>query len=163
MYQCKLRIGVCGGDSELEEMLGRIEPLDHFEHEIVRVNALDPEEARDCQVLIWNQQDGMTAMDVRRICGEEAVLIACVPRGRLLACGKGEIEAADEYWETPVNLAYASHRMGKLLEEIKRRRDLQLMQTYLDTAIDSIPDMIWFKAIDGTVIKLHAELVCLAR
>lgn len=155
MYQCKLRIGVCGGELGLEEMLGRIEPLDHFEHEIVRVNALDPEEARDCQVLIWNQQDGMTAMDVRRICGEEAGLIACVPRGRLLACGKGEIEAADEYWETPVNLAYASHRMGKLLEEIKRRRDLQLMQTYLDTAIDSIPDMIWFKAIDGTHVKVN--------
>ena len=136
-------------------MLGRIEPLEHFEHEIVGFESLDPEKARACQILIWNQEDGMMAADVRRMCGEETVLIACVPCGTIDRWSEGEIEAADEYWETPVNLVYAKCRMKKLLTEIKRKRDLQLTQTYLDTAIDSIPDMVWFKAVDGTHVKVN--------
>lgn len=38
-------------------------------------------------------------------------------------------------------------RMEHILKQIKLEYDLYMTRTYLDTAIDSLPDMLWFKAM----------------
>ena len=46
-------------------------------------------------------------------------------------------------------------RMEHILKQIKLEYDLYMTRTYLDTAIDSLPDMLWFKAMDGTHVKVN--------
>ena len=66
-----------------------------------------------------------------------------------------QMEAADELWDTPLSRERVRIRMEQILKRIKLEYDLYMTQTYLDTAIDSLPDMLWFKAMDGTHVKVN--------
>ena len=88
------------------------------------------------------------------VCGD-ALLIFCGSRQRLGALAPEEFEAAEEFWETPLVWDYIKVRLRRMMEQIKLGYDYYITQTYLDTAIDSIPDMLWFKTLDGIHVKVN--------
>ncbi len=80
------------------------------------------------------------------------------PHGLLVLCwrpgtaGAGE---ADELWELPLDPALTRLRFSKLLERLARERERERLCTYLDTLMDIVPDMIWFKDLEGNHFKLN--------
>ena len=46
-------------------------------------------------------------------------------------------------------------RLHRLFEHIKIIKDCHLAQRYLDTGINSIPSLIWFKDIRGAHLKVN--------
>ena len=135
-------------------MVRQIDPLERFEHGVERRSAKELAAAENCEILIWNLGDGMLPGALRKLCGPDTVLVYCADR-HWLDCGGDEIGEADEIWELPLNFRCARQRLERLLKQIKLERDLHLCRSYLDTAIDSIPDMVWFKALDGTHVKVN--------
>lgn len=155
MYHCRLRIAVFDENPGLAEMVRQIEPLERFDHAVERRSAKELTAVENLGLLIWNLGDGMSPGALREICGPDTVLVYCADR-HWLDCGGGdEIGEADEIWELPLNFRCARQRLERLLKQIKLERDLHLCSSYLDTAIDSIPDMVWFKALDGTHVKVN--------
>lgn len=121
---------------------------------VERRSAKELAAGENCEILIWNLGDGMSPGALRKLCGPDTVLVYCADR-HWLDCGGDEIGEADEIWELPLNFRCARQRLERLLKQIKLERDLHLCRSYLDTAIDSIPDMVWFKALDGTHVKVN--------
>ena len=137
------------------EVAGSIQPMEHFSHSLAVRDMPDPGTIRESGLIIWNLDTGELPSELRLNCKKDAVLVVCGERqwtDRLAAC---DLEAADEVWTRPLIREQVRVRIKRFLEVIKLRRDLYMTQNYLDTAIDSIPDMLWFKSLDGTHVKVN--------
>ena len=82
---------------------------------------------------------------VRALCKPGAILVFCMEAEAFAVLRTPSLEAADDIWVKPFHRDFGAVRFKKILAGIKHRKDSRLTQTYLDTIIDSIPDLIWFK------------------
>ena len=104
----------------------------------------------------WTFRRGGGTDEQRRLCKPRAALIACLPAPAAAALADGELAAARRRLGDAAGAAPGgSQRLRRLLERIKLEKDCWLTRLYLDTTIDSIPDMVWFKAKDGTHVKVN--------
>lgn len=155
MYQCSLQISVFSNYPVIGEVIRGIHPLEHFSHRLTEKAAPDPQLLLDSQVVIWDLGPVFLPSQLRSCCPKDATLIYCGSPELIRSFDTAELEAADELWDMP----FSRERIRICMERIFKRRkldyDLYMTRTYLDTAIDSLPDMMWFKAIDGTHVKVN--------
>ncbi len=155
MYRCRMKIAIFSKEDMLSELVRSLEPLEHFTHEITVLPEANQEIMREGRLVIWNLDDPVLPSKLRSQCGEDAVFIFCGSRRRIGTLPPEELEAANEFWETPPGRDYIKVRLMRIMEQIKLRYDYYMTRTYLDTAIDSIPDMLWFKTLDGIHVKVN--------
>lgn len=155
MYRCRMKIAIFSKDAMLTELVRSLEPLEHFTHEITVVSEENQDIMREGQLIIWNLDAPVLPSKLRARCAGDAVLVFCGSRQLIGTLPMEELEAADEFWETPLVRDYLKVRLKRIMEQIKLGYDYYMTQAYLDTAIDSIPDMLWFKSLDGIHVKVN--------
>lgn len=155
MYRCNLQIAVFSNDAALTDRIRELQPLERFTHLVTTEHSAVPELIGKSDVIIWDLDTGILPSELRSFCHRDAVLVFCCSRRIADDLQREEFEAADEIWETPLRMERVRISMERILEHIKLQHDLYMTQTYLDTAIDSIPDMLWFKALDGAHVKVN--------
>ena len=64
-------------------------------------------------------------------------------------------QSLTDLWIRPCTEAFVAFRLHRLFEHIKIIKDCHLAQRYLDTGINSIPSLIWFKDIRGAHLKVN--------
>ena len=64
-------------------------------------------------------------------------------------------EVADEVLIRPIQLEYLNKRVHQIYQNMKQGEDLWLNNTYLNVLIDSMPDLVWFKDINGIHMKVN--------
>ena len=70
-------------------------------------------------------------------------------------------DAADELWPLPLPAGYAEKRFAALLSLIRGQRKAERNALFLDAVIDTSPDLIWFKDLEGRHLKVN-EAFCAA-
>lgn len=155
MYQCESQITIFGRNPMIETVLGQLKPLEHFTHKITAESAPVPELLGRSDVVLWNLEGETMPSEIRGMCKEGAVLIYCAFHDEIDRLPLRDLEAADEFWELPLNRERVRISLTRIMEQIKLRYDLYMAQTCLDTAIDSIPDMLWFKSLSGIHVKVN--------
>lgn len=155
MYQCSLQITIFSCNPVIGKAARGILPLEHFSHRIIERTVPDPQLLADSQVIIWDLGPELLPSELRRCCQKEALLVYCGEHERIGTFELPELKAADEFWEMPYSRERIQLRMESLLQHMKLEYDFYMTRTYLDTAIDSLPDMMWFKSLDGTHVKVN--------
>lgn len=155
MYRCGLQITVFSNNPMIADMIREISPLEQFSHRVVEKTSFERQACADSQVVIWDLGPAVLPSGLRLCCQREAVLIYCGEHDWINGLDASELEAADELWDMPFSREHVRVCMKHILEHIKLDYDLYMARTYLDTAIDSLPDMMWFKALDGTHVKVN--------
>nr|WP_321458294.1 diguanylate cyclase [uncultured Cohaesibacter sp.] len=61
----------------------------------------------------------------------------------------------DLVWTKPFDEEKVVASFTSLQERIKRQEDADLTEAYLDTLIDSLPDLVWFKDARGSHLKVN--------
>lgn len=155
MYQRESQITLFGRNPMIERELDLIQPLEHFTYKI----SVEPEPAAELlkksDVIIWNLEGSFLPSHIRAQAKESAVLVYCAEHHEIDCFSSCDLEAADEFWELPLNQDRIRIRLKRMMEQIKQCYDLQMTQTYLDTVADTIPDMLWFKRLDGIHTKVN--------
>lgn len=64
-------------------------------------------------------------------------------------------EVADEVLIRPIQLEYLNKRVYQIYQNTKQGEELWLNNTYLNVLIDSMPDLVWFKDINGIHMKVN--------
>lgn len=155
MYQCKLQITVFSRDTMLAEVIRSIDPLEQFSHSVTVCGEYDPVSLETGHLVVWDLDRAVLPSSLRGGCRERAVLVYCGEKAWIDGLAPEELEAADEFWDHPLNGGRIRTCVKRILKQIKLDYDYYMTQTYLDTAIDSLPDMLWFKALDGTHVKVN--------
>lgn len=155
MYQCSLQIAVFSHHQVIGEVIREISPLEHFSHRVMERTDIDPVLLQESQVVVWDLGPALLPSELRLRCQKEAVLIYCGEHEQIGAFDLPELQTVDEFWEMPYRRERVRLRMEDIFRRMKTEYDLCMTRTYLDTAIDSLPDMMWFKSLDGTHVKVN--------
>ena len=155
MYRCKLDIRIFSEDPLLLADVRNIAPLERFEHDVSGYRSFSPEAVRGSDIIVLDLPVAERPEAVRALCKPGAILVFCMEAEAFAVLRTPSLEAADDIWVKPFHRDFGAVRFKKILAGIKHRKDSRLTQTYLDTIIDSIPDLIWFKDVKGSHLKVN--------
>lgn len=155
MYHHSLRISVFSSDPLLEREIRDIEPLERFTHEIRVMDSFLPSLAATSDITIIDVPIPMSFKSLRARAKKGARIIACMTPEEEARLSEEDIAALDDAWLTPLRAPRIRLRMGNILFEIKRDDDAKQHMLWLNTLIDSMPDMVWFKDLDGVHHKVN--------
>ena len=153
MYHYKLQVLILSKDNCIYDAASAIEPLTGFEHELFFKQAAD-DAVKTADVIICELPEAVLA-DVVKNSKKDAVVIFCTAADTLNSHDEIYSQALADIWIKPYSKSFVTFKLRKLFEQIKITKDRNLAQGYIETAINSIPSLIWFKDIRGAHLKVN--------
>ena len=154
MYSVKLHICLSEDLKNKLEILEKIQPKPRFTHEFGTIKSSGdipaPIPDENQYLIIVSENCGLNLPDLKNRIGKNGFL-AIYARDADKITGEQK-QIADEIWLESANLD--DFYFEKALNLIAERKEAWLQKTWLQTTINSSPDMIWFKDMDG----LHLEV-----
>lgn len=84
----------------------------------------------------------------------ESIFVVCSNFQDFRVCSEN-YKYFDELWTGPLDAEKIAFLFGKIVSRIKKNEDSCLTEKYLDTLIDSLPDLIWFKDARGAHLRVN--------
>ena len=154
MYSVKLHICLSEDLKNKLEILEKIQPKPRFTHEFSTIKSSSdiptPIPDENQYLIIASENCGLNLPELKNRIGKNGFL-AIYARDADKITGEQK-QIADEIWLESANLD--DFYFEKALNLIAERKEAWLQKTWLQTTINSSPDMIWFKDMGG----LHLEV-----
>lgn len=158
MYHCNVCFYLIGESADLFKNLKEMPPLPHFTHEFAE--SLKPDEtlAKQADVIVIDMS-GLNIVGTLRILlshrKKEAELIFLAQKEQMqILVEHGGSEITD-IWTLPLSGKEIQFYFYKWQQSYKTRMDFWQNRNYLDTMIDSVPHLVWFKDKDGAHMKVN--------
>lgn len=159
MYHCSICFYMITEQNGLFAILKQMPQYLHFSHEYVQ--SVEAEEA------LTEKADVILA-DVRRMNAEETlafllfhkrrdtelILLADKEQAALLT-EKDDAEDISDIWVTPLTEKEFQFRLTRWQKNYKMSKDFWQTQQYLDTTINCVPHLIWYKDKEGAHMKVN--------
>lgn len=155
MYHCSLTIQIFSEDPLLEKILREITPLERFAHHVQTYIHFSMEPLLSGDIVILDLPLEKHLEEIRAACKKGASIVFCTEQKSLVDIAASTYTQIDDLWLKPFIPANLIFHMQKILEKLKLKKDYHLQQIYLDTAINSIPDLVWFKDRRGAHLKVN--------
>lgn len=153
MYHAQLKIR-CFHDVDLKQILLGYEPEKNFSHLVEEYDCFYPEIIATSDILIVKIEQ-LNISDIQSYKKKNALLILCVTYEQWQNLSSEVYEVIDDIWILPWSIDFLKLRIKQIFHQIKERKDKDLHEQYLNTLIDSMPDMVWFKDNDGIHLKVN--------
>ena len=157
MYHCHLRLYLASRQRELFAPLREAAPLDHFTHTFLESETPDPALAAQADAVFADLRDLDAAAAVRALSDKRGELIVLAERPQLEALGDLEdlYPAVSDIWILPMSGGELGFRFRKWQQARRQDRDLWETSQFLETAINSVPNLVWYKTKDGIHEKVN--------
>lgn len=159
MYHKKLNILIYTKDNHIEEVLRNVPAREHFFHVFLPASPhFSLLECSDADIIILDLPIQDISTQIRRYCAVvDPKVIYCDRQGsdNFQLEQSGLLDQIDDIWPLPCSDERLAFYFNRILRSIKLRKDCWMAQNYLDTAIDSVPDLIWFKDKRGAHLKVN--------
>lgn len=149
MYHYTLRIEIFSSEDSIEEVLQAVLPLEGFMHQIERHTAFMSDKFAQADLVIWDLSEPLPA----HLKSDKALLAVCTEAERVFATQ--DYQVMDALWVKPFTKERLRFYFGDLQKRLHDQAEKQLNAMYLDTVIDSIPDLVWFKDLRGAHLKVN--------
>ena len=158
MYHCNLCVYFVGERRNLLEVMKKTEPLEHFKHDFV--TSPEPRELLIKRAdVIFADLQGANAEATLQILllykKETAQLILLADKEHTELFMKQDLSAVTDIWPMPLSEEEMCFRFMRWQQTYKMSKDYWQTKTYLDTAINSVPHMIWYKDKTGAHMKVN--------
>ncbi len=146
-----IKIVIVGQDLDLGELVRGISPIEHYHHTVITCLPCTQEGLKDADVVFLDLpwEDGPAVL--RPQLGRDVMIVACGFREQFAEITDGDLSAVDDFWIKPIDPRLAGLRFHKLLEQMEAR----VSQIYFNTLIECMPDMVWFKDVEGIHVKVN--------
>ncbi|MBX9034531.1 diguanylate cyclase domain-containing protein [Gordonibacter massiliensis (ex Traore et al. 2017)] len=148
MYRRTLKVGVFGLDAAVAEGMRSVEAPARFEVSVVEGPWPAGADLDECDIALVPSPDAAQTP-------HRARLVLCASAEAVAELDAAAVSAFLDVWAGPFPPALAAFHFRKLLEREKEDADLALTRQYLDTAIDSMPELVWFKDARGAHLKVN--------
>ena len=147
MYLCKLKFFIVTGSEEPEKILRTVTLPEDCEIEVCSPETLDESKLTLCDCAVISDGNSAALMKAAEVDGVKSVLLA--EGGELKNMSADELDRADDIFVMPDGARYdktiLSAHFKRLIITMKNESDARKAKIYFETAIDSIPDLVWFK------------------
>lgn len=153
MYHYKLQVLILSQDNRIYDAVSALEPLAGFEHELLLMQSAD-EAVKTADVIVC-ELSGAVLGELVKNSKPDAAIVFCAEPQTAEQLDAAVYQSLTDLWIRPCTEAFVAFRLHRLFEHIKIIKDCHLAQRYLDTGINSIPSLIWFKDIRGAHLKVN--------
>ncbi len=155
MYQRTLPIYIFTEDPEFEHLIKSVAPLPQFTHKVIcQRQIIAPPLESGTIVIIDAPDNSQLIQDFHATAASQTTLIVCLSEERLYLLND-IFNVVDHVWSRPLAEDKIISSFQKILTTIKEREDALLTTSYLDTLINALPDLIWFKDARGSHLKIN--------
>lgn len=158
MYHCNIEFYFIGLQGKWTKIIKETLPLERFSHSFTENDKPDNSNIAKADVIFAYLQDA----DVRKIFDRillhrkkdaEVILLAMPEQtAKLMGC---DLTAVTDIWTLPMTEEELKFRFLRWQQIYKMQKDFWLTKLYLDTTINSIPDLIWYKDKEGAHVKVN--------
>lgn len=153
-----LNIVIFSDEPKLENEIRSLSPNQYFTHDIEAYNYFNAEALENADIAIVNLALPCEFKDLRALCKRpDCRIIVCLMPEAEAHLSQEELDQVDDIWLRPLQKARIQLRMRHLLNELKRDEDARQHLIWLDTLIDSMPDLVWFKDLEGVHKKVNSK------
>lgn len=153
MYHYKLQVLILSQDNRIYDAVSALEPLAGFEHELLLRQSADAA-VKTADVIVC-ELSGAVLAELVKNSKPDAAIVFCAEPQTAEQLDAAVYQSLTDLWIRPCTEAFVAFRLHRLFEHIKIIKDCHLAQRYLDTGINSIPSLIWFKDIRGAHLKVN--------
>lgn len=146
MYHCHLRLYCVGRRQELFAPLREAVPPECFTHTFLESEEPDASLAAQAGVIFADLTGLDAASAVRTLSGGGAELIVLTERETDL---KDLYPLLTDIWTLPISREELSFRFQRWERAYRQERDLWESRQYLEAAMNSVPNLVWYKTKDG--------------
>ena len=144
----------------MNETIESIKPLEKFSHEFFTYDSLDEvklEQVDGDTVIILNNSQNLTSKKILPYKKKNVTFVLLLEDMESLM--ESVLNLFDYVWNLPLTPPFMRHHFKKVQYDMKLKKDLWLTKNYLNTLMNSVPDLIWFKRKDGIHLKVN-EAFC---
>ena len=156
MYHCHTRFYFTGHDRNVLDVFRAMPPLDGFTHEFFESPEPEASLAAGADVILADLR-GMTAEAAGLLLSEkrpEAELILLHETGRS-ACAAPFLTGITDVWTLPMPEPELRFHFLRWQQSYKERKDHWQTNQFLEAAINSSPNLVWYKTKDGIHEKVN--------
>lgn len=157
MYHCKVRFYLIGEKSSVFETIKKMPPLKNFTHDFTVSGSLETETAQKADVIfadLKNKNTEKFAQEIISAKSETAEVIFLAEKEQVGGLFEA-MESVRDIWITPMSEAEVRFRFLKWQQTRKSETDAAETSHFFETAINSIPNLIWFKDKNGIHEKVN--------
>lgn len=160
MYHCNLLINIISKEEWIKKELCMIPPLERFEHTFIMSDDICTDSVAKADLIIWDMNFTLDEMRQKLL----VMMANKKPEAELILCAKAEVvnifnweEFQDivDIWIKPFSKEYLHILFKRYQKHQQEKKDYWLVQNYLDSLIDGIPELVWFKDRDGAHLKVN--------
>ncbi len=154
MYHCHLRLYCVGRRQELFTPLREAAPLDHFAHTFLESEAPDSALAAQADAVFADLTGLDAAGTVRALSDGRTALIVLAERAQLEEL-TDLFPALTDAWVLPMSGEELRFRFQNWQRAVRQEKDLWEARQYLEAAMNSVPNLVWYKTRDGVHEKVN--------
>ncbi len=154
MDKYNLRISVMGNENIINS-IKKVETIDRLSVSCIKIDVADENTYNTADVIIFDANQNIR--DIYKVYRKKApycvIVLVCEDEDIMDISLKYQDEIFD-IWKNDC-CALFNYRVRNFLFRMRDYLDAELAQKQLDTLIDSVPDLIWFKDVIGSHIKVN--------
>ncbi len=159
MYTCCLHIYLVGHHSHALDVIRRMPPLEQFTHTFSESDDPEASLAAEADVILADLSNRQLA-DLLPILLQnrkpETQLLLLADKKQLPSlCTNPALSAITDIWVTPISDEEIRFRFLRWQETCKMSKDFWQTSHYLETTINSIPNLVWYKDKNGVHEKVN--------
>jgi diguanylate cyclase (GGDEF)-like protein/PAS domain S-box-containing protein len=162
MYHCKLNIFILSDTKQLQQELEKLPPFERFTHHFTTNSSVREAELETADLLIVSL--GITCSELKKTLGrfrnhmkENAELIAVLDFEQYEQCDAMLLSMLDDVWVSTQHVEMLRFHFAKYQRRAKERTDAWLTGNYLETTINGVEDLVWYKDKHGSHLKVNDE------
>ena len=157
MYHCHIHFYLAGQHCRAFELMKEMAPLEYFTYEFTEEKEFEELTAGQADVILANLQNidaGEAAAKLLSDRREGTELILIAEKEQFMHLPE-DLSGVKDIWMMPMSDAEIKFRILRGQQEFKRDRDHWQTSQYLETAINSVPNLVWFKDKNGIHEKVN--------
>jgi cyclic di-GMP phosphodiesterase Gmr len=154
MYNRKINIAILSETAYLEDILLKVNVSDEFSLSFKTINPSAQIDSNNIDILIDDSSDDFLNT-IQTL--NNNLLILCVNKLQLAAVTKTVEDKVADIWLKPFETKMIQFQFQKLVRHVILKRKYRLSQICLDTLMNNVPDLIWFKHLNGIHLKVNNE------
>lgn len=156
MYKCSLDIAIYSDNNFIFNTLNKIEPFENFEYTIAKHEKISKNTIMNSDIIILDIPYRTEALnDLYSFKKENSLIVVCSENNIITSFNSNDYSIIHDIWVKPFNKDLLIFYFNKLQRYLKQSSDLEITKKYLDTTIDTLPDLIWYKDIKGAHLKVN--------
>jgi diguanylate cyclase (GGDEF)-like protein/PAS domain S-box-containing protein len=160
MYHCKLNIIILSDTKQLQQELEKLPPFERFTHHFATNSSIRETDLETADLLIVSLE--IACSELKKTLGrfrnhmkDGAELIAVLDFEQYEQCDAMLLSMLDDIWVAPQSMEMLRFHFAKYQSRAKERTDAWLTTNYLETTINGVEDLIWYKDKRGSHLKVN--------